>query len=81
MTMALGLQLTAQPRCTLGYMVDGEKEEGREGRRKRATEGDSREKHSRGDEDEKERKSYPGCRRMNEEEREGRKGRRRESGG
>lgn len=48
MMMALGLQLTAQPRCTLGRTIDGEREEGREGRRKRATEGDGRERLSRG---------------------------------
>lgn len=29
MMMALGLQLTAQPRCTLGCMIDGEREGGR----------------------------------------------------
>ena len=29
MMMALGLQLTAQPRCTLGCMIDGERGGGR----------------------------------------------------
>lgn len=40
MMMALGLRLTAQPRCTLGCMIDGEK--GGRGRRKSATEGEER---------------------------------------
>lgn len=44
--MALGLQLTAQPRCTLGCMKDGEREgrktQRREGRRMRKDLGEKR---------------------------------------
>lgn len=36
MMMALGLQLTAQPRCTLGCKIDGEREGGREQQKERA---------------------------------------------